>query len=125
MKECRYTVCRPVQTTMHEDGDRDLLPDGHRDGLPRGLRDGLRPADRRCSRSAATVGEWVTSRYCVPGKTICVNGCLVSVPRRPSAARQVWCPRTVVENVCCTVYEPQVVPQAGAVDHLQAGAGTA
>ena len=43
-----------------------------------------------------------------PGKTICCNGCLYQCPGT-WCEKTVCCPRTVVENVCCTVYESQVI----------------
>src|SRR5262249_51427873 len=55
-----------------------------------------------------TVNETAVQRYFVPGKTICINGCLYECPGT-WCERQVWCPRTVVENVPCTVYESQVI----------------
>ncbi len=50
----------------------------------------------------------VVEQRCIPGKTYCVNGCLVQCP--PTLCeKKVWCPRTVVENVNCTVYESQTI----------------
>ena len=59
-------------------------------------------------------GEWVCQQYYVPGKTICCNGQLVQCPGQ-WCTKKVWCARTVVENVCCTVYERETVrnPTAG------------
>ena len=47
-------------------------------------------------------------RYFVPGKTVCVNGCLYECPGT-WCERQVCMPRTIVENVTSTVYEQQVI----------------
>ena len=39
---------------------------------------------------------------------ICRDGCWYQCPGTWTC-KQVWCPRTVVENVACTTYERQVV----------------
>ena len=124
MKECRYTVCRPVQTTSIQDGHRDLLPDRHRDRLPRGLRDGLRAPDGHASRSPASAASGSTSRYCVPGKTVCINGCLYQCPADLRAASRSGA-RGPSSRTSAARSTSAGDPQAGAVHRLQAGARTA
>ena len=93
MQECRYTVCQPVQTTTYKTVSEDLLPDGDRDGLPRGVRDGLRAQDRD-EAGLPHLNEAVVERYYVPGKTVCINGCLYECPGT-WCEKTVCCPRTV------------------------------
>ena len=91
-----------------QDGLEDVLSDGERDGLSRDVRDGLRAQDGDEARLPHLSTKPSYSAYYVPGKTVCINGCLVQCPGT-WCEKTVCCPRTVTENVCCTVYESQVV----------------
>src|SRR5262249_23303380 len=101
MKECRYTVCRPVQSTslktVTETCYQNVTETCYKEVcekvcVPRSF---TKQVTREC-------GEWVEQQYYVPGKTVCCNGQLVQCPGM-YCTKKVWCPRTVVENVCCTV----------------------
>ena len=119
LQECRYTVCKPVQTTTYKTVSKTcyqtVSETAYRETcetvcVPRTV---MKPVCR-------TYNEAVVQRYYVPGKTVCINGCLVQCPGT-WCEKTVCCPRTVTENVCCTVYESQVGSQAGPRDGLQEG----
>ena len=108
MRECRYTVCRPVQTTSYKTVSKTCYQTVTETAcrevcekvcVPKTIMQARHPHDTRKS---------VVQRYYVPGKTVCINGCLYECPGT-WCEKTVCCPRTVIENVTCTVYEIQVV----------------
>ena len=107
LQECRYTVCKPVHTTTYKTVAKTCYQTvnetAYREScetvcVPKTV---TKPVTR-------TYNEAVVERVYVPGKTVCVNGCLVQCPGS-WCEKTVCCPRTVTENVCCTVYESQVI----------------
>ena len=61
-----------------------------------------------CRQVCKTVCEPVIERVCVPGKTVCVDGCWVQCP--PTYyEKTVYRPRAVTETVSETVMERQVI----------------
>ena len=86
MRECRYTVCRPVQTTSYKTVSKTCYQTVTETAcrevcekvcVPRTI---IKPVTR-------TYKEAVVQRYYVPGKSVCINGCLSSA-REPGAKRR-------------------------------------
>ena len=107
MQECRYTVCRPVQTTSY----KTVAKTCYQTVTETACRE---VCEKVCVPTTVmkpvcrTYNEAVVQRYYVPGKSVCINGCLYECPGT-WCEKTVCCPRTVTENVECTVYESQVV----------------
>ena len=110
-RECRYTVCVPhpgrpaTMRTVTETCYKQVVETACREVcetvcVPRQVTQQVTRQMRQ---------EWVTLLCCsCRASAVCVDyGCLGAVPGDVVLPSRSWCPRTVVEDVCCTVYEPQ------------------
>ena len=122
MKECRYTVCRPVQTTTMKTvcRDRATRPSPRPPAATSARRSACRGPSP--SRSRRECGEWVDAAVLRARQDGLRQRLLVQCPPTYLRARRSGARAPVVENVSCTVYERQIDPQAGARHGLQAGA---
>ena len=108
MKECRYTVCRPVQETVFKTVNETVCRTVTETVMKETCEEVCVPRTYTKQGLPRRTGCWATEQVYVPGKTICKDGCVYQCPGT-YVCKKVWVPQTVTENVNCTVYERQLV----------------
>ena len=86
MQECRYTVCRPVQTTSYKTVNETCYQTVTETAC-REVCEKVCVPRTICKPVTRTVNETVVQQLYVPGKSVCINGCLYECPGT-------WCEKT-------------------------------